>query len=205
VRVRYLHSDIDTLERMEILRELRQGEFDVLVGINLLREGLDLPEVSLVCILDADKEGFLRNERSLVQTIGRAARNVNGHVILYAEVETENMRKAMSETARRRAVQEAYNREHGITPTTIRRSTENPLAALVSGDYVEVGLERPRAPRAGADPIPEDPRRIPNLLVQLRKDMKQAAAKLEFERAAELRDRIRDLEQVMLEQGVAGA
>jgi excinuclease ABC subunit B len=204
VRVRYLHSDIDTLERMEILRDLRLGEFDVLVGINLLREGLDLPEVSLVCILDADKEGFLRNERSLVQTIGRAARNVNGHVLLYADRVTENMQKAIDETRRRRTVQEAYNAEHGIVPTTIRRETDNPLAALVQGDYVEVPLERPRVRRPGADPIPEDPRRIPALLAQLRKEMKQAAGKLEFERAAELRDRIRDLEQIMLDLGVAG-
>ena len=205
VRVRYLHSDIDTLERMEILRELRQGEFDVLVGINLLREGLDLPEVSLVCILDADKEGFLRNERSLIQTIGRAARNVNGHVILYADTVSENMQRAIDETRRRRELQEAYNRERGIVPTTIRRSTDNPLAALVSGDYVAVGLERPPSPRKGAAPVVEDPRRIPNLLVQLRKEMKQAAGKLEFERAAELRDRIRDLEQAMLDHGIAGA
>jgi excinuclease ABC subunit B len=204
VRVRYLHSDIDTLERMEILRELRQGEFDVLVGINLLREGLDLPEVSLVCILDADKEGFLRNQRSLIQTIGRAARNVNGHVILYADRISPNMQLAIDETQRRREVQEAYNREHGITPTTIIRSTENPLAALVSGDFVEVELERPKARKAGSDPVPEDPRRIPNLLVQLRKEMKTAAAKLEFERAAELRDRVKELEQRMLELGIAG-
>jgi excinuclease ABC subunit B len=205
VRVRYLHSDIDTLERMEILRDLRLGEFDVLVGINLLREGLDLPEVSLVCILDADKEGFLRNERSLVQTIGRAARNVNGHVLLYADRVTDNMQRAIDETRRRRQVQEAYNAEHGIVPTTIRRETDNPLAALVQGDYVEVPLERPRVRRPGADPIPEDPRRIPALLTQLRKEMKQAAGKLEFERAAELRDRVRDLEQIMLDSGIAGA
>jgi excinuclease ABC subunit B len=205
VRVRYLHSDVDTLERMEILRELRQGEFDVLVGINLLREGLDLPEVSLVCILDADKEGFLRNQRSLIQTMGRAARNVNGHVILYADTVTPNMQLAIDETRRRREVQEAYNREHGITPTTIRRSTENPLAALVQGDFVEVELERPKLRKGGADPVPEDPRRIPNLLLQLRKEMKTAAAKLEFERAAELRDRIRELEQLMLDHGIAGA
>jgi excinuclease ABC subunit B len=205
VRVRYLHSDVDTLERMEILRELRLGEFDVLVGINLLREGLDLPEVSLVCILDADKEGFLRNERSLIQTIGRAARNVNGHVILYADRVTENMQAAIDETRRRREVQEAYNREHGIVPTTIRREVDSPLAALVSADYVEVELERPKIRKPGSDPVPEDPRRIPNLLIQLRREMKQAAAKLEFERAAELRDRIKDLEQIMLDLGIAGA
>jgi excinuclease ABC subunit B len=204
VRVRYLHADIDTLERMEILRDLRLGEFDVLVGINLLREGLDLPEVSLVCIMDADKEGFLRNERSLIQTIGRAARNVNGHVILYADHVTHNMQLAMDETRRRRLLQEQYNEEHGITPATIIREVDSPLAALVAGDFLEVELERPKMRKAGADPVPEDPRRIPNLVLQLRKEMKTAAAKLEFERAAELRDRIRELEQIMLDLGIAG-
>jgi excinuclease ABC subunit B len=160
--------------------------------------------VSLVCILDADKEGFLRNERSLVQTIGRAARNVNGHVILYADRETENMTTAIQETRRRRAVQEQYNAEHGIVPTTIRREVDSPLASLIAGDYVEVELERPTVRRPGADPVPEDPRRIPNLVQQLRKEMRQAAAKLEFERAAELRDRVKELEQTMLDLGIAG-
>ncbi|MEM6925709.1 MAG: excinuclease ABC subunit UvrB, partial [Myxococcota bacterium] len=201
VRVRYLHSDIDTLERMEILRDLRAGEFDVLVGINLLREGLDLPEVSLVCIMDADKEGFLRNERSLIQTIGRAARNVNGHVILYADRTSDNMQKSIDETRRRREIQEAYNRENGITPMTIRREIDSPLAALVAGDFVEVELERPK-PKRSSDPIPEDPRKIPNLLKRLRKEMRQAAGKLEFERAAELRDRVRDLEAYMMENDI---
>jgi excinuclease ABC subunit B len=204
VRVRYLHADIDTLERMEILRDLRLGEFDVLVGINLLREGLDLPEVSLVCIMDADKEGFLRNERSLVQTIGRAARNVHGHVILYADQVTHNMQLAMDETRRRRTLQEKYNTEHGIVPTTITREVDSPLAALVAGDFLEVELERPKMRKPGADPVPEDPRRIPNLVLQLRKEMKTAAGKLEFEKAAELRDRIRELEQIMLDLGIAG-
>ncbi len=201
VRVRYLHSDIDTLERMDILRDLRLGEFDVLVGINLLREGLDLPEVSLVCILDADKEGFLRNERSLIQTIGRAARNVNGHVILYADRVSGNMQLAIDETRRRRQIQQDYNKEHGITPMTIRREVDSPLHSLVSGDYVEVGTERPKPSRT-SEPLPEDPRKIPNLLKRLRKDMREAAGKLEFERAAELRDRIRDLEAYMLENGI---
>jgi excinuclease ABC subunit B len=137
--------------------------------------------------------------------MGRAARNANGHVILYADSVSPNMQLAIDETRRRREVQEAYNLEHGITPTTIRRSTENPLAALVSGDFVDVELERPRLPRAGGDPIAEDPRKIPNLLLQLRKEMKSAAAKLEFERAAELRDRIKGLEQLMLDHGIAGA
>jgi len=203
VRVRYLHSDIDTLERMEILRDLRKGEFDVLVGINLLREGLDLPEVSLVCIMDADKEGFLRNERSLIQTIGRAARNANGHVVLYADRVSDNMQRAIDETRRRRAVQEAYNAEHGITPRTILRDIDSPLASLIGGDFVEVELERPSAKRGDA-PIPDDPRKIPNLVTRLRKEMKQAAGKLEFERAAELRDRVRALEQVLLEGGLPG-
>jgi len=201
VRVRYLHSDIDTLERMDILRDLRAGEFDVLVGINLLREGLDLPEVSLVCIMDADKEGFLRNERSLIQTIGRAARNVNGHVILYADRVSDNMQRSIDETRRRREIQEAYNREHGITPMTIRREIDSPLAALVAGDFVEVDLERPK-PKRTSDPIPEDPRKIPNLVKQLRKEMRQAAGKLEFERASELRDRVRDLESYMLDNDI---
>ena len=204
VRIRYLHSDIDTLERMEILRDLRLGEFDVLVGINLLREGLDLPEVSLVCILDADKEGFLRNERSLIQTIGRAARNVNGHVILYADRVSDNMQTAIDETRRRREIQQAYNAEHGIVPMTIRREVDSPLHAIVSGDFVDVALERPK-PKRSSEPLPEDPRKVPNLLKRLRKDMREAAGKLEFERAAELRDRIRDLEAYMLDSGVAGA
>ncbi len=203
VRVRYLHSDIDTLERMEILRDLRLGEFDVLVGINLLREGLDLPEVSLVCIMDADKEGFLRNARSLIQTIGRAARNQNGHVILFADRISDNMQAAIDETRRRREVQQAYNLEHGITPKTILRDIDSPLAGLISGDFVEVGLERPTG--KGSDvPLPDDPRKIPNLVLRLRKEMKQAAGKLEFERAAELRDRVRALEQVLLEGGLPG-
>ena len=138
LRVKYLHSDVDTLERMQILRELRLGEFDVLVGINLLREGLDLPEVALVCVLDADKEGFLRSGTSLIQTIGRAARNVEGRVVLYADSVTPSMREAMEETERRRAKQMAYNTEHGITPTTIRKNVDSPLATLLNADYVKV-------------------------------------------------------------------
>ncbi len=198
VKARYLHSDIDTLERHEILRQLRLGEFDVLIGINLLREGLDLPEVSLVLIMDADKEGFLRNERSLIQTIGRAARNAEGHVILYADRTTANMQKAIDETRRRRAVQEAYNAEHGIVPTTIVRAIDNPLAELVNADYVEVSTEpRTRKGRTEAEDI--NPAKIPKLVVELRREMKRHAAKLEFERAAELRDRIKELEQMQLE------
>jgi len=200
IRVRYLHSDIDTLERMEILRDLRQGEFDVLVGINLLREGLDLPEVSLVVVMDADKDGFLRNERSLIQTMGRAARNVNGHVILFANRVTDNMAKAMEETLRRREIQQAYNLEHGITPTTIRRDVDNPLAALVAGDYIEISPERKRSTELVLGPG-ERPERIPQIIDKLRKEMRAAAAKLEFERAAELRDRIKELEKWALEFG----
>jgi excinuclease ABC subunit B len=198
VKARYLHSDIDTLERHEILRQLRLGEFDVLIGINLLREGLDLPEVSLVCVLDADKDGFLRNARSLIQTIGRAARNDKGHVILYADKITANMQQAISETERRRALQIAYNAEHGITPTTIVRTIDNPLAALVNADYVEVPLERRgRKGKTEADDI--SPAKIPKLIVEVRKEMKRAASKLEFERAAELRDRLKELESMQLE------
>jgi excinuclease ABC subunit B len=197
LRARYLHSDIDTLERMEILRDLRLGEFDVLVGINLLREGLDLPEVSLVCILDADKEGFLRNERSLVQTIGRAARNVNGHVILYADKTTESMQRAINETRRRREIQEAYNLLNGITPKTIIRSTDNPLAAMLAADY----LDAPKTPKGkGVDnaSLPKTQADADKLIASLRSEMKTAAGKLEFEKAAELRDRIRAIEAMAL-------
>jgi excinuclease ABC subunit B len=195
VRVRYLHSDIDTLERMDILTGLRAGEFDVLVGINLLREGLDLPEVSLVVVMDADKEGFLRDERSLIQTIGRAARNSRGHVILYGDRETANMTAAIGETRRRRLLQEAYNLEHGITPTTIVRPVESPLAALVSGDYVEVPARREE--RADTAPEQVTPEQAGALVEKLKKQMKGAAANLEFEQAAALRDRIRALERWM--------
>ncbi len=199
VRCRYLHSDIDTIERMEILRDLRAGEFDVLVGINLLREGLDLPEVSLVCILDADKEGFLRNQRSLIQTIGRAARNVNGRAILYADRTTDSMQYALDETDRRREIQTAYNREHGITPTTIYRAIDSPLAELVSGDYVEARREDRKPTDKGANIEEMDPRNIAKMVVGLRKDMRKAAQKLDFEKAAALRDRIRSLEEAALE------
>ena len=200
VRARYLHSDVDTIERMDILRDLRLGEFDVLIGINLLREGLDLPEVTLVAILDADKSGFLRNHRSLIQTMGRAARNVDGHCILYAEVITENMRLAIEETDRRRAIQEAHNQEHGITPVTIRRAIDSPLAGLIAGDYVDVPLSRePASEPSGLSK--EDKKRLPAIIIGLRREMKAAAAKLEFERAAELRDRVRDLERWSMEMG----
>jgi len=199
VRARYLHADVETLERSELLRELRAGVYDVLIGINLLREGLDLPEVSLVCVMDADKEGFLRNERSLVQTIGRAARNAGGHVLLYADRVTDSMRRAMDETARRRTVQSAYNEANGITPRTILRAIDNPLAALMGVDGGEGAGPRAggRDGRGTATPA-VDRNRIPDTLAALRKEMKAAAAALEFERAAALRDRIRALEQELL-------
>ncbi|MEJ5329212.1 MAG: excinuclease ABC subunit UvrB [Desulfobaccales bacterium] len=194
LKVRYLHSDITTLERMEIIRDLRLGVFDVLVGINLLREGLDLPEVSLVAILDADKEGFLRSERSLIQTIGRAARNVHGEVIFYADTITPAMQAAMDETNRRRRLQEAFNREHGITPETIRSSIKDVLASVYEADYVTV----PLAAEEQAPYLVED---APAQIARLKKEMQKAAKRLEFERAAALRDRIRALEQSQLQFG----
>ncbi|HXN32725.1 MAG TPA: excinuclease ABC subunit UvrB [Polyangiaceae bacterium] len=195
VRVRYLHSDIDTLERIEILRDLRLGEFDVLVGINLLREGLDLPEVSLVGILDADKEGFLRAERSLVQTIGRAARNVRGKVIMYADRETESMARAIRVTRERRALQEEHNRRHGITPKTIEKAIQA-LAGTAQDDYVDVAKP---AIKAKASDIPlED---LPQMISALRREMFDLSETLEFERAAALRDRIKDLEEIRLSLG----
>jgi excinuclease ABC subunit B len=190
LKVRYLHSDIETIERVDILRDLRRGVFDVLVGINLLREGLDLPEVSLVAILDADKEGYLRSARSLIQTIGRAARNVNGSVLMYADTVTDSMRQALDETARRRAVQQRFNAEHGITPRTIRKAIGDPLVAIAAADYLEVPLDASEL----AEDWP-DVGEIPALVDRLRKEMKQASAALDFERAAELRDRIAALEQ----------
>ncbi len=149
VKVRYLHSDIETLERVEIIRQLRSGQFDVLVGINLLREGLDLPEVSLVAILDADKEGFLRSERSLIQTIGRAARNVNGTVILYADGVTDSMKRAMDETERRRRLQAAFNKKHGITPQTIVKALSSPLVKIYDADYADIPLAAEGSPHYG--------------------------------------------------------
>ena len=186
VRVRYLHSDIDTLERVEILRDLRRGEFDVLVGINLLREGLDLPEVSLVGILDADKEGFLRSPRSLIQTIGRASRNVNGRVIMYADRETDAMRYAIAETNRRRELQSVYNTEHGITPETTKRAVLDLDPSSGRGDWIAV----PRGPAIADD----ETRSLPERIDELRSEMLLAAEQLDFERAKELRDRIKLLE-----------
>jgi excinuclease ABC subunit B len=191
VRCRYLHSDIDTLERSALIRDLRRGEFDALIGINLLREGLDIPEVSLVAVLDADKEGFLRSSVSLIQTIGRAARNVNGKVILYADTVTDSMRRALDETNRRRELQKAYNAEHGITPQTVRRNITDLQMAVVEADYLTV----PMAAEDGAEYKPEQ---IPEIVAELEGEMKHAAEALEFEKAAQLRDRILALKDLQL-------
>ncbi|WP_029894664.1 excinuclease ABC subunit UvrB [Desulfohalovibrio reitneri] len=195
VKARYLHSDIDTLERMSIISALRRGEFDVLVGINLLREGLDIPEVSLVAILDADKEGFLRSTRSLIQTFGRAARNVGGHVLLYADKITESMRTAVLETERRRAKQLEYNEENGITPQTIRKNLENVLENLYPGGEEE----RLAKVAEEASEYGGDPKAIAKRVRKLERDMRQAAKDLEFERAAGLRDEIARLKDILLE------
>ena len=193
VRVRYLHSDIETVERVNILRDLRIGKFDVLVGINLLREGLDLPEVSLVAILDADKEGFLRSARSLVQTFGRAARNLSGKVLLYADAETGSMRAAIAETRRRRERQLAYNGEHGITPETVRKAIAGPIGQVCDADYVPVP--------AGDPAVFASREELAKTLARLRKEMERAARKLDFERAAEIRDRILAIEKAELAAG----
>lgn len=190
VRVRYLHSDIDTLERLEIIRDLRMDVFDVLVGINLLREGLDIPEVSLVAILDADKEGFLRSETSLIQTIGRAARNAEGRVIMYADVMTESMQKAIDETNRRRGIQQAYNEAHGITPQTIVKKVYDVIQITKAAtEKQKFGLEK--------DPESMSEKELKKLIQTLDKEMKHAAMELQFERAAELRDKILELKKLM--------
>jgi len=187
IRVRYLHSDIETLERVRILRDLRKGEFDVLVGINLLREGLDLPEVSLVAILDADKEGFLRSSGSLIQTMGRAARNLEGTAILYADLHTGSMRAAIDETTRRRALQEDYNKEHGITPESVRKSIGDLLSSVYEADYVAVPeVEEPAERYRSLEELEKE-------IKAIEKQMREAAKALEFEKAAGLRDRIRTL------------
>ena len=184
-----MHHDIDTLERIEILRDLRMGEFDVIVGINLLREGLDLPEVSLIAILDADKEGFLRNETSLIQIIGRAARNAEGKVIMYADSVTPSMERAITETERRRGIQEAYNKEHGIVPKTIIKQISNPLAITVSPEEVKKA-EKPAAAKKMTKKERED------LIDRLTQEMKNAAKQLEYEYAAQLRDEINNLKKM---------
>jgi excinuclease ABC subunit B len=193
IKVRYLHSDIVTIERMQILRDLRLGEFDVLVGINLLREGLDLPEVSLVAILDADKEGFLRSARSLIQTCGRAARNVGGRVLMYADVVTRSIQACLDETERRRAKQLAYNLEFGITPETVKKGMRTILDSIEEKDYY--------TPAGGVAETAEEyvaPKEIPKLVRKLRKEMLTAAKALDFESATVLRDRIRRLEEMEL-------
>ena len=189
VRCRYLHSEIETLERVKILRDLRRGEFDVLIGINLLREGLDLPEVSLVAILDADKEGYLRSATSLVQTIGRCARHLEARAILYADRMTDSMRIAIGETNRRRAKQQAYNVEHNITPESIIKSVDMQLARIVEADYLTVPADDVAVDALASE---EDLRRA---IEQLEGQMREAAKKFEFERAASLRDRVRALRQ----------
>jgi excinuclease ABC subunit B len=195
IRVRYLHSDVQTIERMEIIRELREGAFDVLVGINLLREGLDIPEVSLVAVLDADKEGFLRSTRSLIQTIGRAARNANGAVILYADQETDSIRETVAETSRRRELQQRFNAEHGITPRTIQKRISSLRDSIWEQDYVTVPTKKEKREAA----IP--PHELPDLIEGLRREMQAAAKELDFEHAAALRDRLRELEAERLRRG----
>jgi len=187
VRCRYMHSEIETLERVKLLRDLRKGEYDVLIGINLLREGLDLPEVSLVAILDADKEGFLRSSGSLIQTMGRAARHVNGRAILYADTVTDSMKQAMGETVRRREVQRAYNEENGITPTSVIRSADMSLAKILKADYADLTEE--------TDTLPEfkSQEELDAYIGNMETDMREAAKKFEFEKAARLRDRIKEL------------
>ncbi|HXP46582.1 MAG TPA: helicase-related protein, partial [Terriglobales bacterium] len=187
VRCRYMHSEIVTLERIKILRDLRKGEFDVLIGINLLREGLDLPEVSLVAILDADKEGFLRSSGSLIQTMGRCARHLNGRAILYADRMTDSMQRALDETTRRRAIQQAYNEENGITPQSIVRPLEMSLAQIVEADYVDV------ADAAEGMPEFKSQEELDAYIGKLENDMRAAAKRFEFEQAAKLRDTIKEL------------
>ena len=189
IRVKYLHSDIDTLERAQIIRDMRLDVFDVLVGINLLREGLDIPEISLVAILDADKEGFLRSETSLIQTIGRAARNAEGHVVMYADNMTDSMRAAIDETNRRRELQQKYNEEHGITPQTIKKSVRDLISISKEIAKEEVRFEK--------DPESMDEKELKKLIADVEKKMKKAASELNFEAAAELRDKMVDLKKTL--------
>ncbi len=191
IRVKYLHSDVDTLERAEIIRDMRLDMFDVLVGINLLREGLDIPEITLIAILDADKEGFLRSETSLIQTIGRAARNVDGHVIMYADTITDSMRRAIDETDRRRAIQEKYNEENGITPQSIQKSVRDLISISKKVAAEELRLEK--------DPESMSAKELEKLISDITKQMKKAAAELNFEAAAELRDKLIELKKLLHE------
>ena len=189
VRVKYLHSDVDTLERAEIIRDMRLDVFDVLVGINLLREGLDIPEITLVAILDADKEGFLRSETSLIQTVGRAARNADGRVIMYADMITDSMKKAIDETNRRRTVQEAYNKAHGITPTTIKKAVRDLISISQAADGITNRITK--------DPESMDRDELEKLIKTVTKKMNQAAAELNFEEAMKLRDRMVELKKML--------
>jgi excinuclease ABC subunit B len=191
IKTKYLHSDIDTLERVAIVRDLRLGKFDVLVGVNLLREGLDLPEVSLVAILDADKEGFLRSETSLIQTCGRASRNLNGKVLMFGDRVTESMRKAIQETERRRKVQVEYNKEHGITPEGIIKSITDVLSSIYEKDYYEVPIDE-------LDGVNLKPKQRSKILKKLKKEIAEAAKKWDFEKAKDLRDRLLKIEQMEL-------
>ena len=191
IRVKYLHSDIDTLERAEIIRDMRLDVFDVLVGINLLREGLDIPEITLIAIIDADKEGFLRSETSLIQTIGRAARNVEGHVIMYADTVTDSMRRAIEETERRRAIQEKYNEEHGITPQSIQKSVRELISISKKVAAEELRMEK--------DPESMSTKELEKLAKDLTKQMKKAAAELNFEAAAQLRDKLVEIKKLLHE------
>jgi excinuclease ABC subunit B len=201
VKCAYLHSEVSTLDRIKILRDLRRGTFDALIGVNLLREGLDLPEVSLVAILDADKEGFLRSSGSLIQTIGRAARNVNGRAVLYADVITVSMDRAMKETERRRTVQKAYNEAHHITPQTIIKPIDMSLVAVAEGDYVTVPLEDETETAPGAGLMP-DQRDL--LISELEKKMRDAAKLFDFEKAAQFRDRMKALKVGEVHEKIAG-
>jgi excinuclease ABC subunit B len=191
IRVKYLHSDIDTLERAQIIRDMRLDVFDVLVGINLLREGLDIPEITLVAILDADKEGFLRSETSLIQTVGRAARNSDGHVIMYADIVTDSMRAAIDETNRRREIQMKYNEEHGITPQTIKKAVRDLISISKVIAKEEVQFEK--------DPESMNRKELTKLIADVQKKMQRAAADLNFEAAAELRDKMIELKQKLEE------
>ncbi|MCR4587454.1 MAG: UvrB/UvrC motif-containing protein, partial [Lachnospiraceae bacterium] len=191
IRVEYLHSDVDTLERQKIIRDMRLDVFDVLVGINLLREGLDIPEISLVAILDADKEGFLRSETSLIQTIGRAARNAEGHVVMYADTMTDSMKAAIDETNRRRSLQQAYNEEHGITPQTIRKAVRDLISISKKVAEEEVRFEK--------DPESMSEKELQKLIDSVEKQMRKAAADLNFEAAAELRDKMVELKKYQLD------